>query len=180
MIISAIASVSLNNAIGRAGALPWPKLADDLRWFASKTIHSVVIMGSRTWMSLPVQPLPRRYNVVLTRGDSGPYALNSFDYAVSLTPDHALAVARKMTTTDEVFVIGGAQIYALFADQIDRVYLTHLDIEVDDADTFFPIDVKTDDWRWPVTARPKAMDERSWIAMEFLRYDRVRNERSSA
>jgi dihydrofolate reductase len=138
-----------NGVIGRDGRLPW-KLPSDLKLFRQLTLGRPVIMGRRTWESLGIRPLPGRHNLVITR---------QFDYeAEGALVVHslaaALAAARKLAEqdgADEIAIIGGGQIFAeaLAADQVDRIYLSEVEIEAD-GDTVMPA---YDRDRWRETAR---------------------------
>ncbi len=127
-----IAAVAHDRAIGRDNTLPW-HLPEDLQHFRRQTTGCPVLMGRRTWESLPprFRPLPGRINVVLTRQTdwAAPGALKaaSLDEALQRLSDH-----------ERVFVIGGAQLYAEALPRADRLVLTELDWHVDGADAFFP------------------------------------------
>lgn len=130
--LSLIAAVARGNAIGRRNELLWRESADQ-RHFRAVTMSSPVIMGRRTWDSLPARfrPLPGRPNIVVTR-DAAWHAEGA-TRAASL--DDALAQAGDAT---KVFVIGGAQLYALALPRADELVLTEIDADFADADTFFP------------------------------------------
>lgn len=104
-----------NGVIGRDGQLPW-RLPADLRRFKAQTIGRPMVMGRKTFESFPA-PLPGRRHIVLTR-DRGWRAAGA---EVAHTPDEALALAG-----DDVAVIGGAKIFALFLDRADRIELTEV------------------------------------------------------
>ncbi len=128
-MISFVVAVSKNGVIGRDGGLPW-HISSDLKRFKEITMGKPVIMGRRTWESLPKRPLPGRRNIVITRQKD--YAAQGAEIAVSA--DEALALC---TTEAEVAVIGGGEIFRLFWPVVDRLYLTVADLTVD-GDTFFP------------------------------------------
>lgn len=123
--ISLIVARGRNNIIGSDGDLPW-RLSSDLKLFKAITKGKPVIMGRKTWESLPRKPLPGRLNIVVTRqagytaegaqvvGDMG----DAFDAAF---------IQANTDRVDEVFVIGGAQIYAAAMTVADRLYLTEVD-----------------------------------------------------
>jgi dihydrofolate reductase len=138
-----------NGVIGRDGRLPW-KLPSDLKLFRQLTLGRPVIMGRRTWESLGIRPLPGRHNLVITRQLD--YEAEGALVVHSLVA--ALAAARKLAEqdgADEIAIIGGGQIFAeaLAADQVDRVYLSEVEIEAD-GDTVMPA---FDRDRWRETAR---------------------------
>jgi dihydrofolate reductase len=129
--LSLIAAVARNGAIGRDNALPWHD-ARDLAHFRTLTLGAPVLMGRRTWDSLPARfrPLPGRRNLVLSRqaGLQLPGAEVHADLASALV---ALAGAGR------AWVIGGAQLYAQALPMADELVLTEIDAELD-GDAFFP------------------------------------------
>ena len=120
--LSIIVAMAENGVIGRDGKLPWPRIAEDMKWFKEKTMGKACVMGRKTFDSIG-KPLTGRANVVVTRDRdwkrAGVYAVHEFDEAVgvaaSLDPD-----------ADEIMVIGGAQIYAKAVPHAARIYLTHI------------------------------------------------------
>ena len=130
MKITLIAAIAENRVIGRAGALPW-HLPDDLRRFKRRTVGHAVVMGRRTFESLG-GPLPDRRAIVITRRSD----LIARGATVAHSLDDALETARGWNER-EVFILGGAEIYALALPLADRLELTvvHADF---DGDTFFP------------------------------------------
>jgi dihydrofolate reductase len=126
-----IAAVARNGAIGRGGQLPW-HLPEDLAHFRRQTQGCPVIMGRKTWDSLPprFRPLPGRRNLVLTRQTG--LALPGAEAVTGL--DDALA---RVSDAPTVFVIGGAQLYAEALPYADRLVLTEVDADAE-GDAFFP------------------------------------------
>jgi len=124
-----------NGVIGKDGGLPW-RLSDDLKLFKALTLGKPVIMGRKTWDSLPIKPLPGRLNIVLSRD-------GSFEPARALVTEtftEALQIGREQATEDgveEVCVIGGAALFSLALPKARRVYLTEVEAEVE-GDVFFP------------------------------------------
>ena len=141
--LSLIAAVARNGAIGRAGGLLWHE-PEDQKHFRRVTMGCPVIMGRKTWDSLPARfrPLPGRRNVVITRNAAwhapGAEAVPSLDAALAL-----LAEAPK------AFVIGGAELYALALPRVRELVLTEIDADLE-GDTFFP---RWDRSRFVETAR---------------------------
>lgn len=126
---------SKNGVIGRGGGLPW-RLKSDLQIFKQVTLFKPVIMGRKTWDSLPKKPLPGRLNVVLSR--DGSFAPK--DAVVCEGLDEALQIAREHAAEDgaeEVCVIGGAAVFAEALPRARRLYLTEVDAVVE-GDTHFP------------------------------------------
>lgn len=157
-MITLIAAIAENNCIGVAGKLPW-SIPEDLARFKTLTMGYVVLMGRRTWESLPqkFRPLPGRTNVVITR---------QADYAV---PDgvacyDAIDAALAAHAHTEVFIIGGADIYQQTIARADRLELTHVHCSVD-GDAFFPAVERT---QWDPIARDDRTD------FSFATYERIR------
>jgi dihydrofolate reductase len=128
-VISFVVAVARNGVIGREGSLPW-HISSDLKRFKEITMGKPVIMGRKTWESLPRKPLPGRRNIVMTRNEG--FAAPGAERAE--TPEQALALC---WGAPEVAVIGGGEIYRLFWPMVDRIYLTEVDLEVE-GDTRFP------------------------------------------
>lgn len=159
-----IAGVARDGAIGRGGELPW-RLPEDLKHFRRVTMGHPVIMGRRTWDSLPskFKPLPGRRNIVVTRNAG--WRAEGAERAASL--DAALAM---VGTVPLACVIGGAELYAQALPLADELRLTEVDAAFGDADAFFP-----------------AWDRAEWIEVERvsgadvapLRYDFVTYRRRS-
>ena len=141
MRLNLIYAQSQNGVIGINNTLPW-HLPQDLAHFKAKTSGCPVIMGRKTWDSLPpkFRPLPGRTNIVITR-DAGFQAEGA---RVVQTLEQALALAEKICLIDgaeEAVVIGGAQIYALALPLADRLYLTQVHADVEGDAHFPPLDL---------------------------------------
>ncbi|MBL8341280.1 MAG: dihydrofolate reductase [Rubrivivax sp.] len=132
MKITLVAAVAADGGIGRDNAVLFSD-AVDLQHFRSVTAGRPVVMGRKTWLSLPerFRPLPGRRNVVLTR-DAG-FAATGAETACSL--DEALA---RLAQAPEVCVIGGADVYAQAIGRADELVITHVARRFDGADAFFP------------------------------------------
>ena len=131
MKINIIVSVSENWVIGKDNKLLW-KLSDDLRRFKDLTIGKSVIMGQKTFESLPKGALPNRTNIVLTldHNFSAPNTIPVFNIGMALEKV-------KEIKSEEVFIIGGGMVYKQFLDYADYVYLTMVHTIID-GDTTFP------------------------------------------
>lgn len=129
MLISLIVAMAENRVIGRGNQMPW-HLPADLRHFKSVTLGKPVIMGRKTFESIG-RPLPGRRNVVISRNldwcAEGVESVSSLDAALALVQD-----------ADEVMIIGGGQLYREALPLAQRLYLTHIELPVTDADTWFP------------------------------------------
>ena len=156
MPVSLIAAVAADNVIGKDGKLPW-RLPDDLARFKKLTMGHAVVMGRKTFASMG-RPLTGRRNIVLTRDAS----LSLPGCEMARTPADAMEAAG----ADELFVIGGALIYALFLPVADRMYLTRVEGTFP-GDTFFP-EVRWSQWR--VVGREKG---NGLPAHEFIDYERT-------
>ena len=159
-----VAAMDRNRAIGRDNDLPW-HLPDDFRHFKALTLGKPILMGRRTAESLG-RALPGRRNLVLTHGGRVPFegmqAVASLDDALRIAADDG---------AQELCVIGGAQVYALALPRAAALHLTHVDVVVEDADTFFPA---FDAGDWQVASRePHAADARHAFAFEFVQYRRA-------
>ncbi len=135
--ISIIVAIAENNAIGRNNDLLW-HIPDDLKRFKKITSEHTVVMGRNTYLSLPVKPLPKRRNIVITdkKGEhfTGCEMAYSIEEALSMIDDK-----------EESFVIGGGMIYKIFLDHANKLYITKVH-KLYDADTFFP-EINPRDWK---------------------------------
>ncbi len=141
MRISLIVAVAKNGVIGRDGALAW-KISDDLKRFRALTTGKPVIMGRKTFESIG-KPLPDRVNIVVSRKISPREGI-----IVAPTVEDALrrgADAAAHLDADEIFVIGGAEIYARMLPLAGRIHLTEVDAEIA-GDVRFPA-LQEDEWR---------------------------------
>ena len=140
MTIALIWAADRAGAIGRDNTIPW-RVPEDQKRFRELTTGHPVIMGRRTWDSLPprFRPLPNRHNIVVTR-DAG-WSAGGATPAADV--DSALAVAG--AEDDTVVVLGGAQVYALAMPHADTLWITDIDLEIDAPDAFAP-SVDAGDW----------------------------------
>lgn len=133
--VSLMVARGRNNVIGSAGGLPW-HLSSDLKLFKAVTSGKPVIMGRKTWDGLPRKPLPGRLNIVVTRqtglAADGAVVVGDLGSALERAFEQA-----NLDRVDEVFVIGGAQIYDAAMPFADRLYLTEVDA-APDGDAWFP------------------------------------------
>ena len=120
-----------NNAIGRNGRLPW-HLSEDLKNFKKLTTGHTIIMGRKTWDSLPIKPLPDRRNIVISHSvqrDVESYT-SIEGCIVSLSGDKEVL---------DVYIIGGMSIYKFFYEHANTLHITFIHNSYSDTDTFFPI-----------------------------------------
>jgi dihydrofolate reductase len=143
-----------NGVIGKNGTLPW-RLKTDLAIFRAVTMGKPVIMGRKTWESLPKKPLVGRTNIVLSRDGSfepkGALVCEDFSEAVSIAREQA-----EEDGAGEVCVIGGASLFELALTKARRLYLTDVDAEVEGDVTLSPIDESK--WREVRAERHEASD----------------------
>ncbi|OGI86151.1 dihydrofolate reductase [Candidatus Nomurabacteria bacterium RIFCSPLOWO2_01_FULL_39_17] len=129
-MISIIAAIGKNNELGKNNSLVW-NMPADMQYFRNKTKGHTVIMGRKTFESIG-RPMPNRKNIIITRDEN--YLHHGIDAVHSL--DEALKLASEKEA--EIFIIGGAEIYRQSMNLADRLYITHIEAEDKDADTFFP------------------------------------------
>ena len=157
---SIIVAVTRNGAIGKDNDLLY-HISADLRRFKELTVGNTVIMGRRTFESLPSGALPKRKNVVVSRNDK----LRIVGAAVVHSIEEAIGESE-----GEAFIIGGAEIYRQALPQADRLLLTEIDVDRPDADTFFP---SFDEKDWKQTfASPWATDPKTGVAYRFRTLER--------
>lgn len=128
-----IAAVDRNGALGREGTLPW-RCPVDMRHFVACTTDKTIVMGRKTADGF-TKPLRNRTNIVMTR--SGVYERDGFHacWSVQNVMDYAAQAGIK-----ELWIIGGGCIYELWLPYADLIHLTEIDVEVPDADTWFPVE----------------------------------------
>ena len=134
MNIHTIWAQDTNGGIGKNNQLPW-HISEDLINFKKITLNNVIIMGRKTWESLPVKPLPNRRNVVLssnTIADVESY--NSVEQCIETLYKEDIK---------KIFVIGGAQTYRHFIHRSDELHITLINLETEGIDTYFPISILT-------------------------------------
>ena len=172
--ISIIAIVARDGAIGRGGDQPF-HIRDDFRRFKALTLGHPIIMGRRTFQALPGGALPGRSNIVVTRSASW----SAPDAVTAPSLEAAIAIARNLQSdshptsesTDEIFIIGGGEIYRQALSLADKLYLTEVNADVPDADTFFP-DIDHSCWR-RTEISPEFTDPRSGVTYRFTTYRRI-------
>jgi len=163
MLVSLVAALDREFAIGKGNALPW-HLSDDLRRFKALTLGKPLLMGRRTAESLG-RALPGRTNLVLTR--SGRVPFDGMQAVATL--EDALSIAEPERAA-ELCVIGGGEVFALALPQATRMYLTWVDTVVEAADAFFP---RFDSGAWRALSREAhPADARNEFAFECVDYER--------
>ena len=145
--IALVVARAKNGVIGRDGGLPW-RLRSDLQRFKSVTFGKPCIMGRKTWESLPLQPLPGRLNLVLTRDGS----FEALGAVVVQSLSEALSMAREQAAedgVDEICIIGGTALFEATLPKAKRLYLTEVDVEPE-GDALFPA---LDESQWTEVSR---------------------------
>ena len=134
MEIHLIWAQDFEGGIGKNGRLPW-NISEDLKNFKKLTLNSTIIMGRKTWDSLPFKPLPNRRNVVLSSN-------NIPDVEVYHNIDACINTLQNESLT-KIFIIGGSSIYKLFFNYANYLHITFVDISTNGLDTFFPINLES-------------------------------------
>jgi len=159
-MISIIVAISDNNAIGKEGQLLC-HLPADMKHFKELTTGHTVIMGRKTFESLPKGALPNRKNVVLTTNENAEYA----NCIVCGSMQQALDICKD---DESVFIIGGAHVYAEIIDRVERMYITYIHHVFEEADAYFPV---VDFNRWAEIERQKfPADEKNPYPYTFVTY----------
>jgi len=139
--------------IGQSGELPW-HIPEDMEFFKRITKNHVVIMGYKTWLSLPKRPLKGRINIVITKEHLDEFYLNKDSSVVGVNSlAGAISFACNYYSNKQIFIIGGGQIYDLAVkyNVANRIIVTHVDAEYPDADTFFPLSQIEDKYLYSVS-----------------------------
>lgn len=127
MILSAVAAMAANRVIGVDNDLPW-NLPEDLQFFKEKTKASIMIMGRKTFESIQ-RPLPGRFHIVITRNADYHYDHERVKVVTSLEGAVKLAQTMIPPWPNEVFIVGGGEIYRQALNVTDRIYLTRIERE---------------------------------------------------
>ncbi len=166
MKISIIVAIAKNNAIGKDNQLLW-HLPADMKYFKEKTTGHCILTGRKNYDSIPekFRPLPNRTNIVVTRDANynapGAHVVSGIEQGIEL--------AKSLNET-ELFIIGGGQIYmeCMVKNLVTQLYITHVDMMPDSADTFFPA-VNPHKWH-KTTSELCSADEKNPFNYEFAVY----------
>ncbi|TLP78828.1 dihydrofolate reductase [Maribacter sp. ACAM166] len=157
-----IAAAADNNALGKDNDLLW-HLPDDFKRFKKLTSGHKIIMGRKTFESFP-KPLPNRTHFIITRDKN--YSV-AYDDCIVV---HSLEDAIAQVKNEIAFIIGGGEIYKQAEEHADKIELTRVHTNFEDADTYFP---EIDDDCWVMTKREfHSTDERHKYAFTYLTYER--------
>lgn len=158
-LLTLVVARARNGVIGRDNTLPW-RLPEDLAHFKRTTMGAPVVMGRKTWDSIG-RPLPGRRNIVVSRNAG--LRLDGAETVTSLEDALRLCVG-----VPEVFLIGGAQLYAEALPSADRLIVTEIDADID-GDAVFP---QIDPSQWVVTSRETHHSEANGFDYSFVTYER--------
>lgn len=160
--VSIIVAASLNNAIGRGNQLIY-RVPNDMKRFKELTTGHTIIMGRKTFESLPKGALPNRRNLVLSTNSNAEFTgaerFSSLDEAIAACKDEK-----------EVFIIGGDSVYKQAMPKADAIYLTLIEDITKDADAFFP-EIKSEEWK-ETGREPHPIDEKHHYPYTFINYER--------
>jgi dihydrofolate reductase len=166
MSLSIIVATAENNVIGANNSLIW-HLPADMKFFKEKTTRHCIITGRKNYESIPekFRPLPNRTNIVITRQKE--YVAPG---AIIVSSIEAAIAKAELTEDDEIFIIGGAEIYKQSLHLADKIYLTKIH-HTFDGDAFFP-SISTSQWK--ETSRVKGIvDEKNKYEHDFLIFEKI-------
>lgn len=161
-MITIIVAVTTDLAIGKNGDQLY-YISADLRRFRELTTGHTIVMGRKTFDALPSGPLPRRRNIIVSRQNN--LSIQGAEVCASI--ENAIAMAGD----DDIYIIGGAQIYNAAMAFADRIELTEIMVERPDADTFFPY-IDPAQWSIVMQTEPET-DPRSGVVYRYLTLDRI-------
>ena len=161
--LSIIVAQAENRAIGLNGDMPW-HLSGDLKRFKQLTMGHPVVMGRRTWESLPKRPLVGRRNIVFSQSED--FAPEGAEVVRSVNDLFALLC----DNDEDIFIIGGGRIYNMLMPWVNRLYITWVHKEFPEADTFFPVIDLSEFTK--VNETEHMIDEKSGLEFSYAEYDR--------
>ncbi len=166
MIISHIVAAGENNEIGKQNQLLW-KLPNDMKFFKNTTWGMPVIMGRKTYESIAGEPLPGRFNIIITGNvDYDP----QHEKAIVVTDIGKAIEKARETDCREVFIAGGGEIYKLAMPLTDRIYLTRVHHAFPDAEVFYP-EIRNGGWK-KVSSLEFPADDKHAFAYSFEIWER--------
>jgi dihydrofolate reductase len=164
MIIAAIVAKSTNHVIGKNNQLPW-RLPADLKYFKQLTLHHHLLMGRKTFESIG-KPLPQRTTIVLSRNLPSITQEENLFWANTLEDGIKIAQEKQ---ENELFIIGGAEIYRLAMPFLHRLYITEIHATVE-GDAYFPLIASAE---WTEISREKhTKDEKNSFDFDFVVYEK--------
>ena len=163
-MISAIVSIDNNWGIGFNGNL-LEHIPEDLKYFKQLTSENTIVMGRKTWDSLPKKPLPNRFNVVITSQE------RHFEEMTAFIPfSEAVSRLKHSPKAYDWFIIGGGQIYKELLPYCDRVYVTKIFKDHDKVDTYFPNLDESEEWTSVACTDIRQYKD---LTYQFWQYDRI-------
>lgn len=163
MLKSIVVAMGQDSSIGQGGALMW-RLSDDLKRFKALTMGHPIVMGRKTYESLPKGALPGRRNIVISR------SLRTLPDAEVYPSLQEAYTELETSGVEECFIIGGGELYSASLAQCDRMYLTLVAATFPQADTHFP-EWQAEDWQ-ELSRSHYAQDERNEYAVDLLVLER--------
>jgi len=159
--------------IGKDNTIPW-NIKEDLRMFQKLTTNHIIVMGRKTYESLPIKPLKNRYNIVLTSNPDK--FVSKYENLVFTNMDNISNIIEKQTKKwgEQVFIIGGSAIYRHFLDKCNKLHITLVDKEVD-GDTYFPctLDDITNKYKFNlIYSGNKTLSETDTVMFQYYTYSR--------
>ncbi|MDX8410049.1 MAG: dihydrofolate reductase [Mariprofundales bacterium] len=162
-MITLIWAMDRNRLIGDHDRLPWPRIAADMQWFRRHTMEKTIVMGRATFDSIGQRPLPHRRNIVLSRQQTPP-ALKHVEWVQDIDHIHQLAAS------EEVMIIGGAQLYAQLLDAAEHLIYTEIDAAFEGNTRFPPFDPH----QWHTDLRQHhPQDDNSPFPLTFVQASRI-------
>lgn len=161
-MFSIIVAIGKNNEIGKNNKLLW-HIPEDLKKFKKTTLGKTVVMGRKTYESIR-KPLPKRHNIVLTKNfKSFP---NNCNENLEIYDDFSKIVKKYKNSVEEVFIIGGAQVYkkALELGIVEKLYISHIDFSDNEAEVYFP-EINYNIW--------KKVEEEEYVGWKFCIYKKI-------
>ena len=163
-MISAIVAVDNNWGIGFNGDL-LEHIPEDLKYFKALTDGNIVVMGRKTWDSLPKKPLPNRLNIVITSQE------RHFEEMTAFIPFlEVVSRLKHSQKEDDWFIIGGGQIYKELLPYCDRVYITKIFKDHANVDTYFPNLDESEEW---APGMCSSLHKYKGLTYQFWQYDRI-------
>ncbi|MBR5939999.1 MAG: dihydrofolate reductase, partial [Neisseriaceae bacterium] len=157
--ITLIAAVDKNNAIGKDNKMAW-HIPADFAFFKQYTMNKPIIMGRKTWVSLPKKPLPERRNIILSKqvdfNEENAEIFHSIDEVFS-----------QLKSDKEIVIIGGGEIYRQFLPYATDIRLTEVNVQIENADAFFPQFNKN---QWHEISRENKVCDKNKIEFAFVHY----------
>ncbi|WP_259016987.1 dihydrofolate reductase [Emticicia fluvialis] len=163
-MISIIVAIAENRAIGKNNQLLW-RLSTDLKHFKTLTSGHAIIMGRKTFESIG-KPLPNRTNIVITRSDK---VSDDASVLIADSIDKAIELTKQAQGADEIFIVGGGNIYEQALSITDKIYLTEVKVSIE-GDTYFP-ELSADEWQ-EVSRVAHQKDEKNEFDFDIVELER--------